>query len=158
MKNLPLNILFLLLSVLVLSCSKENEGDEESTPKASAIVGEWKSTKDVEVCSTGSSEVTLLEDCGDIGVLIFLTDGTLRTYEYEEVNAACVQQETYTIGTYILEDDTLSFDITGLGVTEFTFFELEGNVLKLGQYDNDPEFSCDGGNDLSHYYVEMEKQ
>jgi hypothetical protein len=155
-----LNLLFILITGLIIlsSCSNDDEGSEQNL-----IIGTWKPIKEVSVCSTGSEQVYDFDSCEQQSRYVFAshdnpdleTDGTITITEKSLINGDC--QTTYTVtGTWSLDTDDLTLTIDG-ETENPTFFELTSNRLRIGYYDNDPNDPCDGGNLLSHYYTEFQR-
>lgn len=145
---------FILILILV-GCSSNNDDDSQS--KSSLFIGTWKPVKSVDVCSTGSEDIEILSTCEQTGRLSLNSNGTYsETYFYEYIDNIC-EEDGVSNGTWKIDNDKLFVIESEFGETEITFFEIEGNILRVGQYEEDPEFTCDGDNLPSHYYREYIK-
>lgn len=150
MKNLKiLLLLFVGTLFLTTSCG----GDDTTTPITTdePIVGEWMPIQTIIACSTGVEYPEASTVCEQNGRIIFSNDGTLVSTEYYEENNDCITDGT-DAGTWEIINDVLSVTIDG-ETFEVGFFELEGDTLKIGEYDN--SFVCGTNGELtSHFYYE----
>jgi len=145
MKKLKLFCGILIGLMIFSSCSKEDA--------LSPIIGTWKPVKDVEVCSTGSEEIYNFDSCEQTGRLIFNKDGNFSISAYYLSGNDCLF-EYKDYGTWAITNGNLSIKEDGI-TEQVTYFELSGNTLRVGQYEDDPDYFCDGENLLSHYYMEF---
>ena len=149
MKKMKLFCGILISLVIFSSCSSDDDSNSNLNP----IVGTWKGIKEVDVCSTGSEDISNFDSCQQTGRLTFSENGTLNFTQYELINGNCELAVTDT-GTWVIDNSNLTIGIAG-NTIEITFFELSSNTLKIGRYFSDPDDPCDGGNLLSHNYTEF---
>ena len=149
MKKMKLFCGILISLVIFSSCSSDDDSNSNLNP----IVGTWKGIKEVDVCSTGSEDISNFDSCRQTGRLTFSENGTLNFTQYELINGNCELAVTDT-GTWIIDNSNLTIGIAG-NTNEVTFFEFSSNTLKLGRYFSDPNDPCDGGNLPSHNYTEF---
>ncbi len=149
MKKMKLFFGILISLVIFSSCSSDDDSNSNLNP----IVGTWKGIKEVDVCSTGSEDISNFDSCRQTGRLTFSENGTLNFTQYELINGNCELADTDT-GTWVIDNSNLTIGIAG-NTIEITFFELSSNTLKIGRYFSDPDDPCDGGNLLSHNYTEF---
>lgn len=152
MKTRNLTFIFLLTSLFFLaSCS--NNDDSDSNLESNLLIGIWKPIKAVDVCSSGSQEVYNYSLCEQNGRLTINAGGSFSEssyYEYSSTN--CTEEFSYN-GTWKIANDDFSVIVEG-DTIYITFFEVFENTLRLGMYEIDPEYTCDGDNLPSHYYTE----
>lgn len=150
MKKIKLFCGILIGLMIFSSCSSDDDNSTNST----SIVGIWKPIKEVDVCSTGNEDIYTYDSCEQTDRVTFESNGNVNeTSYYLNGNSDCVLDYTEN-GTWEINNGNLT--ITQQGQTiQITFFELTGNTLKLGQYDNDSNDLCDGGNLPSLYYTEF---
>jgi hypothetical protein len=149
MKKMKLFCGILIGLLIFSSCSNNDDSNSNST----SIVGTWKPIKEVDVCSTGSEEAYDFDSCEQTSRLIFNDNGSFSENSYYLSGNDCVLDYEDN-GTWTIANGNLSVNY-GSSNEQVTFFELSGNTLRLGQYDNDPNDPCDGGNLPSHYYTEF---
>ncbi len=156
MKNLVITwVLPCLLLIMVFGCSSENDNDLE--PNSTLFIGTWKPIKEVEICTTGSEDAYLYSACEQEGRLIVNPNGTFyQTYFYEYIDNMC-EEDGLSSGTWVIVNDKLFVTEEGFQKTEITFFEVNKNILRVGLYEIDPEYTCDGNNLPSHLFMEFIK-
>ena len=147
--------LMLLLLTLSFSCSNsDDEGASENTLEQQ-FIGTWQPLKFVVVCSTGSVEEEIYTTCEGQGRLTVNGNGTWsETYFYEYIDDNC-ESDGESSGVWEIIEEKLIVTEIGFSEIEIDFFQVNNNVLQLGQYDD--EFPCDGDKPSSHYYMEYAK-
>lgn len=155
MKTQILMLRILIITIIFCTaCSKNDDGDGNSKSIEQLFVGTWKPLKYVDVCSTGIEDIEILTTCEQIGRLTVNKNGTWsETYFYEYLTDVC-EDDGKSNGTWDIVNNKLFVIEKGFAETEITFFEIEGDILRLGLYEEDPYYTCDGDNLPSHYYRE----
>lgn len=147
-------LLLILVSVGIIGCSSKDDNTDDSKSKSVLFVGTWKPIKDVEVCFTGSEIVDNYSACDQKGLLTINSNATYnQTFYYTGGSGTCIQYEPSN-GNWEIANDALKVYEDG-NIIDVTFFVVTQTVLKLGQYEVDPEYTCDGDNLPSHYYTEF---
>ena len=146
MKKLNLFI-GLLIGFMILSCSSDDDNSNSNN-----LIGTWKPIKEVDICSTGSEQVSEYSECRQTGRLTFSSNESMTVTVYE-VDLGVCEQIYNANGTWTLNGDDLTITIAG-ETDSPTFFELTNNTLRIGYYDSDPNDPCDGENLPSHYFTE----
>ncbi|HUH47943.1 MAG TPA: lipocalin family protein [Arenibacter sp.] len=144
------NLFYGLLALFIIfsSCSKDDDSNSNS------IVGIWKPIKEIDVCSNGSEEKIDYDSCEQTGRFVFEKSGSFSKIDnYLNNNGDCELDESYN-GTWTLSDGDLSLNFGGLSLPA-AYFELSGNTLRIGQYDD--SWSCQDGSSVSYYYTEYIK-
>ncbi|WP_242206468.1 lipocalin-like domain-containing protein [Aestuariivivens insulae] len=149
MKNVIKTILLLSLFV-VFGCSSNDDNNTESD--SSLFIGIWKPIKSVYVCSSGT-DIENYTACEQTGRLTVRENGTWTETYFYEYNDICEDDGTSS-GTWEIVNDKLIVTENGSGDIEITFFEIIGNTLKLGQYDDE---ICGEVDESAHYYGEYVK-
>jgi hypothetical protein len=149
----------LICLILFLSCSSDEDSkfDPSSiigTP--SLIIGTWKPTKEVDVCSTGSKVTRDYLTCEQKSRLTFYANGDYYYTEYSFENGNCFDSLNER-GTWALNGDNLKITPTDEETQNPIIFELSNTILRIGFYNEDNKGSCDGGNTSSHNYHEFTK-
>jgi len=143
-----LTILIMILTLLInFSCSSNDDSSNSNN-----LIGTWKPIKEVDVCSTGSEQVSEYSECRQTGMLTFSSNESMTVTVYE-VDLGICEQVYNASGIWTLNENNLTITIDSETDTP-TFFELTNNTLRIGYYDSDPIDTCDGGNLPSHYYTE----
>ncbi|XCF06072.1 lipocalin family protein [Tamlana crocina] len=157
------NLISGLLIILMILFSCSNNENSDSTPKDASIIGVWKPTKVVTVCST-IDEVDELSICEQNGRITFNDNGTLSTNDYgnEYINGAsgdCVESSNGS-GTWILKENKLDLFIKYANTGEeendnlnATVYKLTDTTLQIGYLSDDPN-DCNDGIKPTYYYTE----
>lgn len=148
MKTLKLLALSLLITISV-SCNKDDENSGNSNI-ADLIVGTWRPIKEVDGCLNGSISESPYDECDQMSNIDFFENGlfTFGNLRFNENTGVC---ELVSNGEEVWEivDDKLFITDEGQN-QEITYFELQGNVLRTGFYDDE---DCAGG----YYYTEYNR-
>lgn len=146
-------LLKFLIAILFFctACSSNDDDNNVLDSLAKQIIGTWKPVKEVTVCSTGSMDIENYSACEQTGRLSINANGTFTETYFDEYSSIC-EADGVLSGTWEIINDQLTVIETGFGNIDITFFEITGNTLRLGQYDE--EFICDGDKMSSHYYNE----
>ncbi len=145
MKNLKIFILFTL--AIVTSCSKDDDSSDASNSSEAKLVGSWVWSKS----ETDGEEYTL-DECDQIGTIVFAENGTgLETYYYNN-GTECINDGTDAFA-WSLSGDTLSVTYAEDG-DEFTYtstvLELNDTTFVV-QYIDEYE---ENGETVESIYVE----
>jgi len=131
------------------SCSN----DDSSNPNVNPIVGTWNPTKEVDLCSTGSEEVFLYNECQQTRELTFFENGSLNIKEYDMPVDECILTND-TNGTWTLEAGNLTIVRDG-NTIPITYFVLANDVLQFGFDMTSQNIQCDSNGTLSASYTEF---
>lgn len=152
---IKLNLIYGFLIGLLIFISSCTSEDKELTT-SELLVGTWKQTKVVYVCSTGSENVVEYNDCINNSTITFTSEGKLNRTDF---NYECVQSNARSGSWEITDGRLIVTTIEGEG--EISLFEITNNTLRLGGYfENNQniiglnQYTCDGGNLYSHHYIE----
>ncbi|TWO33273.1 lipocalin family protein [Seonamhaeicola sediminis] len=144
---------FIVLMILCLGCSSNNDVNEEKKDTLSEqFIGEWKPVKFVFSCTSGD-EVVISSACEQTGRLTVSSNGTWVENSFYEYNNVC-EDDGASNDTWAINGNELTVTVIENGSgnnIEITFFEISGNTLKIGQYDNE---LCDDTDASSLYYME----
>lgn len=149
MKNL-----YVLLAILILlSCSKEAEPTPEEL-----IVGTWRPVKYIEKCLDGEVDEDYPDSCEMKSLFEFDKNGAMR-FTFYSLDDYDICASEYVEGTWEITNELLSFMSNDGGEwEEHNYLEIEGNILRIGQYygdsDESPIPNCFEGD---FWYVELER-
>jgi len=149
MKKLSFVIL-VMVTLFLTTCSKSGSG--VSTPEVS-IIGTWKPIKEVDVCSDKSKTESVYDACQLQSRYIFTKEGTINITEYHNTQSGCVITNQSN-GTFKINNNTLVTSIDN-EVNVNDFLELNGDVLKVGRYENETNNTCSINLLVTHYYTEL---
>ncbi|TXG38664.1 lipocalin-like domain-containing protein [Seonamhaeicola maritimus] len=156
MKTKHAFFLGLLISfILCLGCSKSDDATDAEKTLEEQFIGIWKPIKFVAACSSGSSETEIYSTCEQTGRLTINANGNwAETYFYEYTDNMC-EEDGVSNGTWKIVNGKLIVNESEFEEAEVTFFEISGNTLKVGQYDDD--YPCGADDTSSYYYKEYIK-
>lgn len=103
------NIIFLLLSFVIISCSS----DSSDTASSSPIVGKWFEHKKINYFADGTVHSEFLnstEPCYSMTTYEYKANGQFIKDSYDYVNTNCVQN-TLRTGTWSVSDNNLSIEV-----------------------------------------------
>ena len=140
------------------SCTSDENNSQNS------IVGKWKQTKNVEVCSTGNETIKNITGCNVNSTFNFKSNGEFKLkayYDYYYENG--VEKENLNCeiflesnGNWNLTEGKLNL-ILNNETTVSNFLEISTDKLKIGSYDTNSNNSCDGNGNVSYFYIEYER-
>jgi len=153
----------LILSLVFISCSSEDKKESESI--TDLIVGNWKLSKQVYVCSSGSEQVFEFNSCAKQSGYIFSIhsnpnledDGDLLISTYYLENGNCSEDDTQT-GTWSVDGDNLTIKMNGQPTVILTLLEVTENTLWILENDDRLNDICNGNDQPLYKYVELIKE
>ncbi|ARV15362.1 lipocalin family protein [Polaribacter sp. SA4-12] len=126
-----------LLSIITFSCSSNDED------VFSNIEGTWKPVKQADTCPNGDNDIGESGTCELLNRITFESEGIFTETAYERYKGNCEFDYTKN-STWDISNDKLI--INGFGT--FDYYEISGNVLKIGNKDNS---FCEGGLSYTEY-------
>ena len=148
MKKLQKISILILVSFFIFSCKSDddnNSNPNDSNPNDS-IIGVWKPLREIDECPNGETDTFEYNECEQSGRLTFNSNGSYAEFGMNgNINDCQIDYED--TGSWSIDNENLTITLSGESFP-VTFFEINNNTLKLGQYDDD---ECAGG----WYYLEL---
>ncbi len=131
MKKFNLIFGILLIGMMTLSCTSDNDSNETYN-KQELLIGKWKKIKIGVICSSGSETSEEYSICKQNGTITFKSDGTYIDIPYIEYNDECII-DGESNGTWEIIDNELYIKESGnANAVKATLFEVSQTSLKIG--------------------------
>lgn len=137
----------LIIALLVIVCYSCSSSDDENSPEDiltsnELIIGEWKPTKEVTVCSNGfiMEDEFFDQSCSFFIRLIFLEDGTVIQKSYFSPNGVDCEENIST-GSWEISNGKMKY-LSEDFIYEWDIFVVTSNTLTLGLIWEDPTGTC----------------
>ncbi|MFD0992819.1 lipocalin-like domain-containing protein [Tenacibaculum geojense] len=152
MKELKLFCKFLIIFMIFLSCSSENNSNIEIS---SLIIGNWKPISEIAICNSTQQEVSTLDSCEQMGSWIINENHSITISEYyTSTNNDCELDFTNS-GNWSINDNTLNITL-GNETVSAEIIELTNNTLKI-EFDADDNTICNDGSSILKIHGIFEK-
>lgn len=131
-----------IVTLLLTACQDEDNGTNRDV-----IYASWRPVYSGTVCTSGSETIIDLEGCEAEETIEFSTFGNYVIKSYDLVNDNC-EPSDLTSGTFDKDEAQLTlYDEDGDITAILTILENTSNVLKIAQYNNDVNYTCEDSDD-----------